>query len=257
MSGSYFGVKLSESALEGLRATERETLEAYEIRLADDCTNQRPEWYFQRRMIPRTDAELLEYAKELWGHGQDILHARREDRWPRNSGACMLYGRPCKFLAICSGYDSPDSDKWQRKQFVHNELPQVPSCRCPRCEGEKVIEIKPAAVGHPDDLAEYVPCPECKGEGMLYSSDGRDILTNSRIRCFQTCKRKHYYEYELGIERLDEEEAESLFFGNLWHVAQAAWWRPVQSPTTERNEHGNSYTSQSATGVGTAYAVDQ
>ena len=107
--------------------------------------------------------------------------ARREDRWPRNSGACMNYGRACKFLGICSGHDTPDSDKWQKKVCVHNELVGI--------------------------------------EG-----DGREILTNSRIRTFQTCRRKHYFEYELGIERQEEEEKESLMFGSLWHDVLEQWF---------------------------------
>jgi ATP-dependent helicase/DNAse subunit B len=93
----------------------------------------------------------------------------------------MLYGSPCKFLGICSGYDSPDSDKWQRKTQVHNELP-------------------------------------------IIDGDGRDYLSNSRIRSFQTCRRKHYYEYELGIERQDDEERECLVFGTLLHSALNQWW---------------------------------
>ena len=158
----------------------RETLEMYEARLAYDCTKQRPERYFQRRSVPRMDSELLEYAAELWDVTQDMLKTRATGRNYRNSGACMLYGSPCKFLGICSGYDTPDSDKWVRKEQVHVELP---------LEG-----------------------------------DGRDVVTNSRIRCYQTCRRKHYYSYELGIERVDEEEKESLYFGNLWHLAQEAYW---------------------------------
>ena len=212
MTGKYYGVELSPDCIVRLQASERETLEMYEIRLAHDCTHERSEWYFQRRMIPRTDAELLEYAKELWGWSQDLLHARREKLWPRQSKACMLFNRPCKFLGICSGYDADDSDKWQRKQFVHKELP------------------------------------------VIQGSDGRDILTNSRIQSL-ICKRKHYYEYELGIERLDEEEAESLYFGNLWHIAQDAWWS-YKSNTGEQN--GNAICdSQPAIGVGTAAAVDR
>jgi CRISPR/Cas system-associated exonuclease Cas4 (RecB family) len=58
--------------------------------------------------------------------------------------------------------------------------------------------------------------------------DGRNVLTNSRIRCFQTCRRKHFYEYELGVERQDEEEREALYFGNLWHAALEAWFLASQ-----------------------------
>ncbi len=181
-SGRYYGRPLSNHSLAYLRESGRESHEMYEARLFTDCTAVRPEWYFQRRTTPRLDAEIHEYAMELWGHSQDILIARRENRWPRNSGACMLYKSPCNFLGICSGHDTPDSDNWTRKQNVHTELP------------------------------------------ILDGSDGRDLLTNSRIRCFQTCRRKHFYQYELGIERQNEEEREALLFGHIWHKALESYF---------------------------------
>jgi hypothetical protein len=181
MSKAYCGRRVSQAALDSLQTDERETLEMYEARLAHDCTTERPGWYFQRRTVPRLDAELLEYAQELWEHAQEIMHARKFQRFARNSGACLLYGSPCKFLGICSGHDNPESDRWRRKAQVHSELPML--------------------------------------EG-----DGREVLTNSRIRCFQTCRRKEFYEYELGIERQDEEEREALFFGTLMHRGLEAWW---------------------------------
>ena len=196
----YFDRPLSPATLQALQAEERETLEMYEARLVHDCVKERPQYYFQRRVVPRLDAELIEYARELWGHGQEILHARKTNRHARNSGACMLYGTPCKFLGICSGHDTPDSDKWARKAQVHAEL-------------------------------------ELDG-------DGRDVITNSRIRCFQTCRRKHYYDFEMGIVRHDEEDREALLFGTIWHLALEAWWstflpkEPIngnrcESPATE------------------------
>jgi hypothetical protein len=94
----------------------------------------------------------------------------------------MLYGSPCKFLGVCSGHDTAESDNWKKKEHVHNELDGI-------------------------------------------DGDGRDVLTNSRIRCFQTCKRKHYYQYELGIERIDAEEREALAFGTLYHAGLEAWWQ--------------------------------
>lgn len=181
-SGVYFGVKVSDAERERLQTEESESCLLYELRLAFDCTTERPDYYFARRAVPRVDHEILEYAGELWQHGQDMLQSRRNDGLPvRNSGACMLYGSPCSYLGICSGHDTPDSDRWQRKQFVHNEL-------------------------------------------SGFNGDGRDLLTNSRVRCWQTCRRKHFYQYELGIERQDEEEREALVFGHLFHLAQAAWW---------------------------------
>ncbi len=179
-SGEYFGRKMSPAALDQLRETGREDLEMYEARLAYDCAVERPQRYFQRRSVLRIDAEIHEYATELWEHGQEILHVQNTQRNVRNSGACMLYNTPCQFLGVCSGHDSLESDKWQRKACVHSELP---------IEG-----------------------------------DGRDVLTNSRIRCFQTCRRKHYNDYELGVERSDDEERASLYFGTLLHKGLEAWF---------------------------------
>lgn len=208
-SRKYCGRTLSDESLAALQTEDRETLEMYEARLAEDCTTTRPEWYFARRTIPRLDSELLEFAAELWEHGQEILHARQLNRWSRNSGACMLYGSPCKFLGICSGHDDPDSDRWQRKVNVHSELPEL-------------------------------------------QGDGRDQITNSRVRCFQTCRRKHYYEYELGIERQDDEEREALVFGTIWHKALNAWWS-----TFMEKEHDDSYDSSPQSDCGASRSDDQ
>jgi hypothetical protein len=65
------------------------------------------------------------------------------------------------------------------------------------------------------------------------AGDGRDVLTNTRLSTFRLCRRKHFYEYELGIERQDEDETEALYFGNVWHQAQEAWW------LAKKEEYGN------------------
>lgn len=179
----YFGKEVTDEDCLAMNENDgRESLSMYEARLANDCTYGRPGWYFQRRSVARLDSELYDYAQELWGHGDDIRQARANERHPRNSGACMNYGRPCVYLGICSGYDSPDSGKWTRKHSVHSELPVL--------DGDK----------------------------------SRDVLTNSRIRCFQTCRQKEYFRYELGLERVDEDEAEALYFGTLFHLGLEAWW---------------------------------
>jgi len=131
--------------------------------------------YFQRRTVPRLDGEILEFAGEMWDVAQDIRQTQLKDRHYRNSGACMNFGRPCDFLGICSGYDTPDSDKWTRREQPHPEV----------------------------DLS-------------------ADVLTFSRIRCYQTCRRMHHYRYDLRLERVDEESAEALRFGQLLHEALAA-----------------------------------
>lgn len=190
---TYSRQRVSDDSIAELQSTGRETLEMYEFRLAQDCISERPQWYFQRRPVPRLDSSLLEYAADLWDNSQEILHARRTERHARNSGACMLYHSPCKFLGICSGSDEPSSENWQKKAQVHVELSEL-------------------------------------------TGDGRDVLTNSRIRMFQTCRRKHFLTYELGIERLDEEEREALFFGQVFHAGLAAW---LNSQRTERTTNVN------------------
>jgi hypothetical protein len=193
LDGTYFGSEINPAArvlVAGLKQ-ERESKSLYQIRLAAEVIAN-PDRYFARRVVPRTDDDLVEYAKELWAIASDMRVCRANDTHYRNPGACMNYGRPCQFLGICSGYDRPDSHNWKEKCDVHSELPDI--------------------------------------------SDGRDVITNSRARCFQTCRRKHYYKYELGIERIDAEDAEAIYFGNVWHAAMDAWWAACNN---EREDDGN------------------
>jgi hypothetical protein len=141
--------------------------------------------------------------------GQEILLAYRHDRHIRNSGACMLYNSACKYLGICSGHDTVDSDNWQRRQWVHAELP---------------------VLGQP----------------------GRSYLTNSRIRTFQTCHRKEQLHYELGLDRVDGEEKDSLQFGKLLHLALEAYYLSIKG--TQSN--GNSDTTNAAHAAAIRHASD-
>ena len=99
----------------------RETPYLYGLRLLRDCLDDAAK-YYQRRPIPRLDNEILEWAKELWQVAQDIRKTQASGGHYRNSGACMMWGRPCDFLGICSGYDTPDSDKWKKRDNAHPEV---------------------------------------------------------------------------------------------------------------------------------------
>lgn len=177
--GLYCGYKVTPETQTQLITEERENEELFMFRVARETLDD-PARYFARRSVPRTREELHEYAVELWEIGQEMLGTRNTGRHFRNSGACMNYGTPCEFLGICSGHDTVDSDKWTRKEQVHNEL--------------------------------------------TLDGDGKDLITNSRIRCYQTCRRKHHYKYDLGIERVDAEEREALYFGSLWGLVLDAYW---------------------------------
>ena len=177
----WFGFPVNPDTLAQAAVEQRESETLYEYRLAHACTTEEPERYFQQRSVPRLDAELMEHAQTQWEYGQEILTARQNNRWPKNSKSCIQYKSPCAFLGVCSGYDTIESDKWTRKAQVHRELP-------------------------------------------VLDGDGRNLLTKSRIESFASCRRKHYYEYEIGLERVSDEEKDSLIFGSLWHRAMDGWW---------------------------------
>jgi len=62
---------------------------------------------------------------------------------------------------------------------------------------------------------------------------GEAVLTNSRIKTYQTCRRKHYFRYVKAIEKVDSETKEALYFGSMWHVAQEHWWNYFLDEETE------------------------
>lgn len=181
--GEYCGRSVPDYEKQAIiDGSKEESLLLYRLRLEQDVTA-RPDFYYARRMVPRLDGELLEWAGELWDAAKDISIAKQLNRHYRNSDACMQFGSPCIFLGLCSGHDSTDSEKWERAGYVHDEL-----------------------------------TPRESAEG------GRYVLTHSRIRTFQSCRKKHFYRYELGLRRTDEEEREARWFGSLWHAALTAWW---------------------------------
>lgn len=135
--------------------------------------------YFSRYYVERFSVELLEYGREVLSIVEDIDRCREEDSHYRNPGSCFSFGTPCVYLGICSGFDTPGSDRWVAREYVHPEL-------------------------------------DLETEEQVY--------TNSRIRCWQSCRKKHYFRYELGIERRDAEEKKALAIGSLWHNLMDLYW---------------------------------
>ncbi len=71
------------------------------------AVSENPDAYFARREIPRTDAELAEARRDLWDMAQILHGCDSENRWPRNSSACVGFGR-CQYLDLCSVNWTPD-----------------------------------------------------------------------------------------------------------------------------------------------------
>src|SRR5690349_11154778 len=51
----------------------------------------------------------------------------------------------------------------------------------------------------------------------------KQLLTHSRMAAFKECRRKHYYEYELGLRRIDD--ARALRMGSAFHEGIAVLGR--------------------------------
>lgn len=125
--GTYFGWPVEERQRKGiLGGNGRETPELYSMRIAADTLRQ-PDRYFQRRTIKASEQQLLRHGDELWQTAVEIRLTRRAGRHYRNSDACMVYNTPCPFLPICSGRDTPDSDRWEPRRSIHPELAGVPA----------------------------------------------------------------------------------------------------------------------------------
>lgn len=82
-----------------------------------------PEAYFARREIPRTDSELAEARRDLWDHAQILHQCDTENRWPRNSAACIGFGR-CQYLDLCSINWTPDDGHVPHGFIKHTDTHQ-------------------------------------------------------------------------------------------------------------------------------------
>lgn len=121
-NGTYFGFSVQGHGpmtdADGI-----ETPAALMLRIARAAVDNPGDW-FVRRAIPRLDSDLLDYQAKLWDVSQDLLSARRTNRWYRCDSACL---RPyqCPYLSLCSGHDDESSDHWKLLESLHRELNDV------------------------------------------------------------------------------------------------------------------------------------
>ena len=102
--------------------TRLETPNEFAERLRADIAS-RPEWYFQRKEIPRLYSDIEEFREELWQQQQAIREAQKHGRWYRNTAQCSAMGR-CAFLDICHAgiqADAPPAG-FVRVTDLHPEL---------------------------------------------------------------------------------------------------------------------------------------
>jgi len=93
--------KLQYTKAGALYANQRyqdETPKVFGDRLLEDVGS-RPDYYFQRREVPRLEDELVDFQLELWQQAKQLIEARRHGRWYRNVNrfTCDY----CEFSDLC------------------------------------------------------------------------------------------------------------------------------------------------------------
>lgn len=99
-----------------------ETVAMYGDRITNDIAR-RHEFYFSRREIPRLQADLDQIKQDLWDYSQMLLFCDKNNIWPKNDDACLLFGE-CPYFDLCSsGFDFEDvPEGFIQLKNVHTEL---------------------------------------------------------------------------------------------------------------------------------------
>ena len=105
--------------------TRPETLEEFALRVTRTI-QKNPSAYFMRKEVPRIQADLDEYAFELWGMA-DLLEWREATGvYERNTSACFHYNSKCEFYELCLNGWNPEHEEvpqgFTKKDRVHSEL---------------------------------------------------------------------------------------------------------------------------------------
>ena len=80
--------------------TRPETPQEYGERVTIDM-GERPDFYFQRKEIPRIASDIEEYQYELWQKTRIMHECKINNRYPRDTTACIGFGR-CPYFNLCT-----------------------------------------------------------------------------------------------------------------------------------------------------------
>ena len=98
-----------------------ETPDEWYERLTADIAS-RPDYYYARIEISRSDNDLLEYLFDMWAVSREIADAQRMNRWSRNPQACSVYGT-CEYFGVCTGeQDIDDVTLFRTAERANEEL---------------------------------------------------------------------------------------------------------------------------------------
>lgn len=98
-----------------------ETPDEWYERLSADIAS-RPDYYYARIEISRSDNDLLEYLFDMWAVSREIADAERMNRWSRNPQACSVFGT-CEYFGVCTGeQDIDDVTLFSTAERANEEL---------------------------------------------------------------------------------------------------------------------------------------
>jgi hypothetical protein len=95
----------------------------------------KPEHYFAQRFVPKTEVEILDYAKELWGLSSLVHECQDKDTSPRNPDACFHFNSVCEYIGLCTNTESEEASRWDHKEINYktrlsrNRLACFQQCR--------------------------------------------------------------------------------------------------------------------------------
>lgn len=102
---------------------EDETPDEFGKRLLEDI-GERPDFYYQRREVPRLEDELTEFRHDMWNQAKMLIEAKKHCRWFRNVSkfTCPM----CEFNVVCLESVRVDPDAppagFEILENVHPEL---------------------------------------------------------------------------------------------------------------------------------------
>lgn len=100
-----YGTYCSQPLRESYRGEEEETPSLYGLRVFVAYT-ENPEKFFQRRILTRTDDNLLEYLEETTTTIKEIARCKASPNlFTRSLNACKSYGTLCEYHQLCADKD--------------------------------------------------------------------------------------------------------------------------------------------------------
>ncbi|MBN95370.1 MAG: hypothetical protein CL928_15100 [Deltaproteobacteria bacterium] len=126
--GTYLGEGISPAAIGACAsALKKENEELFSIRVQKKILED-PGKHFQRRPVTPLMQDLVDHTENMVDVSYDMATARKRyrntGRVVKNSGACMMYNTPCKFLGVCSGQSSLLDEGWKNREHKFPELPE-------------------------------------------------------------------------------------------------------------------------------------